>query len=888
MKTTDQKKHTNQTRTAYYLTIATVAILAVTTISVHSMNYISGGTYDSVKYKYNVYNDSGNEQQKEYELQNSNSLRYLEDANENDDGNNDNDDNDYSDQSCDDIFVLTEAGSDEQCLFSKTCNANQGLEFSFVFCNTFNLSTFKWMLILSPFITIWLILLFRMLGSTAEDFFSPSLEMFSMKLGLPPRFAGVTLLALGNGAADVSATINAIVQNPATGYQMSLGALTGAGMFVGTVVAGIVIVIADGVKCRGALVRDLLMFILTLGVVYKYFEGGVIGSSAIHCFLWMYFAFVLIVLLADIYHRKVVLPRMRRIEESMMALREVEDNNNDDDDAGHYVGIGDDDGRASASVIAASRSGGSNDLRGNKSKSSLESDDGFATAEEYSTKGSQDDSKKVTFDDAGDVEMSHTKKAAGTSSLHAEPDASFRLPTSNDYQNLSNQQGEEAFVENPSTDTQYTSTDDDEPSSKKKKKKKLFKRPRFGKKKKKKAELSTMQKGVDTFMMALSNYGPEEGNPNTAQSFKGWSGGLEVTSESMDKPVKLHGANGILSKKSSDEFHEDENEDSRANLSGPQASYRVLLENVDNLCSADGSTSSGMDISWGNSLSTGWTELTEHFSKYMEDIFENEENNAFDKFFLVCEFPFTFLRKLSVPIPCDDFYCRGLVATSLALSPLWFGVYCLVERGSNLFYSGGFPTIEILTAVALVIAIFVVKFAPADVNDMSLAISVPIAVVGFIMAATWIDTIADQLVRLLTLLGVICRIPGSIMGLTVLAWGNSMGDLSANMTMAKKGLANMAITACFAGPVFNILIGLGGGFTKLNSSMNQEYAEVDLSPPISVGFIFLLCNCVLVLLGGLVWNRGHIPTGYGYIALALYALYVGTSVWLQFTYDDEE
>lgn len=126
------------------------------------------------------------------------------------------------------------------------------------------------------------------------------------------------------------------------------------------------------------------------------------------------------------------------------------------------------------------------------------------------------------------------------------------------------------------------------------------------------------------------------------------------------------------------------------------------------------------------------------------------------------------------------------------------------------------------------------------------------------------------------------------MGITVLAWGNSMGDLSANMTMAKKGLANMAITACFAGPVFNILIGLGGGFSKLNREMNQEYAEVDLSPPIAVGFIFLLCNCVLVLLGGLVWNRGRIPKGYGYIALALYVLYVIISVWLQFAYSKEE
>ena len=153
---------------------------------------------------------------------------------------------------------------------------------------------------------------------------------------------------------------------------------------------------------------------------------------------------------------------------------------------------------------------------------------------------------------------------------------------------------------------------------------------------------------------------------------------------------------------------------------------------------------------------------------------------------------------------------------------------------------------------------------------------------GFMIAATWIDAIADQLVRLLTFLGVIFGIPNSIMGLTVLAWGNSMGDLSANMTMAKKGLANMAITACFAGPVFNILIGLSGGFAALSKETGVEKIQVELTPSINVGFFFLLCNCLLVLVSGLLWNNGFIPKGYGYVALALYTIYVLASIILQY------
>ena len=111
--------------------------------------------------------------------------------------------------------------------------------------------------------------------------------MFSIKLGLPPRFAGVTLLALGNGAADVSATMNAIANDPENGYKMSLGALTGAAMFITTVVAGSVILANDGVACRGALVRDVTALGISVVVVALTLEKGVI-TAGVSAFLLVY------------------------------------------------------------------------------------------------------------------------------------------------------------------------------------------------------------------------------------------------------------------------------------------------------------------------------------------------------------------------------------------------------------------------------------------------------------------------------------------------------------------------------------------------------------------------------------------------------------------------
>lgn len=55
-----------------------------------------------------------------------------------------------------------------------------------------------------------LALLFCVIARAADDFFSCILSQISQDLGLPPRLGGVTLLALGNGAPDLSASIAAV------------------------------------------------------------------------------------------------------------------------------------------------------------------------------------------------------------------------------------------------------------------------------------------------------------------------------------------------------------------------------------------------------------------------------------------------------------------------------------------------------------------------------------------------------------------------------------------------------------------------------------------------------------------------------------------------------
>ena len=67
---------------------------------------------------------------------------------------------------------------------------------------------------------------------------------------------------------------------------------------------------------------------------------------------------------------------------------------------------------------------------------------------------------------------------------------------------------------------------------------------------------------------------------------------------------------------------------------------------------------------------------------------------------------------------------------------------------------------------------------------------------------------------MLQLLGYISGIAPAYLGLTLLALGNSIGDLVADLAIAKMGLGELAITGCVAGPLFNLLAGLGISLTK--------------------------------------------------------------------------
>ncbi|KAL4933616.1 sodium/calcium exchanger protein [Aspergillus undulatus] len=150
-----------------------------------------------------------------------------------------------------------------------------------------------------------------------------------------------------------------------------------------------------------------------------------------------------------------------------------------------------------------------------------------------------------------------------------------------------------------------------------------------------------------------------------------------------------------------------------------------------------------------------------------------------------------------------------------------------------------------------------------------------LAFLGFIVAIFWIATIATEVVSLLKTLGVILNISDSLLGLTVFAVGNSLGDLVANITVARLGYPVMALSACFGGPMLNILLGIGlGGLYMTLHTKPQTSVVADVTYNIAVSKVLVISGASLLftLVGLLVvipWNNWRMDRkiGCGLIAL---------------------
>lgn len=150
-------------------------------------------------------------------------------------------------------------------------------------------------------------------------------------------------------------------------------------------------------------------------------------------------------------------------------------------------------------------------------------------------------------------------------------------------------------------------------------------------------------------------------------------------------------------------------------------------------------------------------------------------------------------------------------------------------------------------------------------------------IVAFIMSVFWISFIAGELLGCLVTLGIILGVSPALLGLTVLAWGNSIGDLVADVAVARVGQPAMSVAGCFAGPMFNMLIGLGAALSLRTAKDYPVGYQLDQHPGILVAFGFL-CISLLGTLLVVSMSRFQVTRFWGKCLISWYILFMVISV----------
>lgn len=62
---------------------------------------------------------------------------------------------------------------------------------------------------------------------------------------------------------------------------------------------------------------------------------------------------------------------------------------------------------------------------------------------------------------------------------------------------------------------------------------------------------------------------------------------------------------------------------------------------------------------------------------------------------------------------------------------------------------------------------------------------------------------ASEVVAILSAFGLIANVSDSFIGLSVLTFGNNIGDLIANISLARAGYTKMGFSACIGSSIFS-------------------------------------------------------------------------------------
>ncbi|XP_073971675.1 mitochondrial sodium/calcium exchanger protein-like isoform X2 [Rhodnius prolixus] len=238
--------------------------------------------------------------------------------------------------------------------------------------------------------------------------------------------------------------------------------------------------------------------------------------------------------------------------------------------------------------------------------------------------------------------------------------------------------------------------------------------------------------------------------------------------------------------------------------------------------------------------------------------------------------PVSVVLKLAIPV-CNlqqpqGGWCKLLVCINMILClPIAFFSFSASSHEfakSTIVYNiSNYVFIPIPGLIAAVLILFFTEVDKAPRGNWILAF------IGFPIAILVVNFACQTVVLVLESLGTRFGISYSTLGMTLLAWGNSLGDLVSNTTLAKNGMPKMALAACFGSPLFTCIFGAGvtSLVSLISSSESITHVHLGLTGNLVSYFVFasLICSLFTLTLMDMDGRRS-----YGCFLITLYGTFV--------------
>ena len=124
-----------------------------------------------------------------------------------------------------------------------------------------------------------------------------------------------------------------------------------------------------------------------------------------------------------------------------------------------------------------------------------------------------------------------------------------------------------------------------------------------------------------------------------------------------------------------------------------------------------------------------------------------------------------------------------------------------------------------------------------------------LVLIGFVATIAWLDLVGNECVAVLEVLGEITGIGATpsgsaILGITLLAWANSIGDFVADTAVARAGRPKMGVASVFGSPLLTACLGLGLASVIACASNANHRVKAHMSDEIVISYVFLFISYV--------------------------------------------